>query len=103
MLTGFARPCLPPVFRLPRATVRASCREEFRAFTRLSVEVEKDGVPVALPMSAFLKDGVDDEVLAVKDGDVADLYFSFPQEMGFEDEYGDREYQLELVDLVRAR
>lgn len=90
-----------PVFRLKGATVRSVLKDEFRAFVKMAVEVEKDGSMVDLPMSAFLKEGVDD-ALSTKEGDLVDLYFSFPQEKAFDDEYGDGKYQLELVDIKRA-
>jgi len=91
------------VFRIPAAVVRSVSREELKSYVRLSVEVEKDGGTVGLPLSAFLKEGIDDGVLSLAEGDTADFYFSFPQEAGGVEweGYDDCEYQLELVDVER--
>jgi single-stranded-DNA-specific exonuclease len=91
-----------PIFKLKDVTVTSSWRDEFKSFVYLSLKVEKDGTKISIPISAFLKEGVDDDVLAIKEGDLIDVYFSFPQEKWFNDDYGNREYRLELVDVVRC-
>jgi single-stranded-DNA-specific exonuclease len=92
-----------PVFRIPGATIKSAYKEELRSYVRLSVEIEQGGESVGLPLSAFLKEGIDDGILSLAEGDAADFYFSFPQEAGGVEweGYDDCEYQLELVDVER--
>lgn len=91
-----------PVFKICGAKVRKVTLNQYRVYSKLDLSVEKNGKRVAIQMSAFLKRGIDDEILSIKEGDVADFYFSFPQKSYFGFDCGSDEYSLELVDVEKA-
>ena len=88
-----------PIFRISSGKVKSIEINKFKVFSKLDVRVEKDGVEVPIPMSAFLKDGVDDEMLSLQAGSEADFFFSFPQTVHSEFGFGYEDYVLELVDV----
>lgn len=92
-----------PVFRIQKATVCDVEQNKFKSMTRMSVMVRKDGKTIPFPMSSFIRHGVDDEKLQVTEGDLVDVYFSFPQMVGPTDDFAVGGYNLELADIKASR
>lgn len=92
-----------PVFKISGAKIVKIKLDRYKIYSKLKVELEKNGKPVKIAMSTFLKSGVDDDILSVSVGEVADFYFSFPQKLFYSSDFFKDQYVLELVDLVRKK
>jgi len=90
-----------PVFRISQAKVTKIKLNKYKVYSKLEIEIEKDGKPVTLAMSKFLKIGVNDGIAGIKNGEIADFYFSFPQKTFYSSEFFKDQYILELVDIGR--
>ena len=86
-----------PVFAVMGGRVKSVSVSKFKVFSKLELRIEKNGEEIKLPMSRFLKEGVDDELLTISEGTVADFFFSFPQITYSEFGFVADEYSLELV------
>lgn len=90
-----------PVFRVPGAEVRDVVLSKRGVWRHMEILASKDGERIPIRMATFVRSGIEDDVTELKEGDVADLYFSYPQVAHSEFGFGDDEYALELVDAVR--
>jgi len=88
-----------PVFRIQNVSVLNVKKSRFKSMTRMSIIVKKDGTAIPYPLASFIRHGVDDDKLETQDGDVVDIYFSFPQTTGSTGDFDDGSYNLELVDI----
>lgn len=92
-----------PIFKISGATVVDIKIAHYQIYSRISLSIGKNGKLVGLPLVTFLKSGVDDDIMAIKNGDVADFYFSFPQKHFSGSEFLNGEYILDLIDVDRGK
>lgn len=91
-----------PVFRLSGATVKSLMVSNFKKWSKVNLWASKNGDKVPIQMSSFVRNGIDEPLLNIREGDIVDLYFSYPQtiysDFGFDDDY----YSLELIEVVKV-
>ena len=91
-----------PVFRLQGGTAKSVVLTPYgRIWSKLNIVVSKNGKTVPIMMSTFIKSGMEEAMASIKQGDVADFYFSYPQTSYCDFGFGEEDYALELVDIVK--